>query len=161
MLGILLVFAILYFSGAMNIVINRILEGVAVGDLSTSRNTALERLLANGEISFKPLSGHVINYNYSSMISALEYPFLRWAYTNGIVFSAVMYFMYFIVPGLRVLRTKNWNELICVLILMAFVNGNNGISAYNDDLLIYSINIGLILQYISYEKRWTIWGKIK
>ena len=54
--------------------------------------------------------------------------------------------MYFVYPGIRVLLSKKWCVLICMLVLMAFYNGNNGIVSFNDDLLMYSINIWLIIQ---------------
>lgn len=150
MIGVLVIFAMLYFTGILDTVLNRIMEGIAIGDLSTSRNTALERLLLNGTLSFESMRGHAIDYSSTSIIAALEYPFLRWSYTNGIVFTVIMYCVYFVFPVMKILKTKKWNALICVLILMAYVNGNNGISAYNDDLLIYAINIGLIIQTVVY-----------
>lgn len=148
MVSILIVAGVLYFSGVFDTVIGRILEGIRIGDLSTSRNTALERLMSNGTISFDWIKGHVIDYSGTSMIAALEYPFLRWAFTCGILFSIIMCIVYFIFPVIRVAVCFNLTGLICVAILMAFVNGNNGISSYSDDLLFYAINIGLLTQFL-------------
>lgn len=153
MISILLGFSVLYVTGVFDTVIGRILEGLRVGDLSTSRNTALERLLKSGTISFDWLKGHVIDYDGTSMIAALEYPFLRWAFTCGIVFTIIIYIAYFLIPIIKALKSFNVVVIICVLVFMAFVNGNNGISSYSDDLLFYSINIGLLLQLLSINKK--------
>lgn len=150
-IAILLLFSVFYFSGIFDTVIDRILQGIAIGDLSSSRNTALERLLMDGTLKFDLLQGHLIDYTGTSMIAALEYPFLRWSYTVGVVFTCVLYIIDFIVPVGRIVLAKKWSSLICVLIIMAFVNGNNGISAYNDDMMIYAINIGLMTQVTFYE----------
>lgn len=153
MVSILIVTGILYFSGIFDTVIGRILEGIRIGDLSTSRNTALERLIGNGTISFDWIKGHVIDYSSTSMIAALEYPFLRWAFTCGILFSLIMCIVYFIFPVIRVVTCFNLTGLICVALFMAFVNGNNGISSYSDDLLFYAINIGLLTQFLRKHSR--------
>lgn len=153
MVSILIVAAILYFSGVFDTVIGRILEGIRIGDLSTSRNSALERLMSNGTISFDWMKGHVIDYSGTSMIAALEYPFLRWAFTCGILFSIIMCIVYFILPAVRVAACFNLTGLICVAVFMAFVNGNNGISSYSDDLLFYAINIGLLTQFLRSHSR--------
>ncbi len=136
---------VLYTTGIFDLVFDRLMEGIAAGDISTSRNSALTRLLENGTIKFDLLKGNVIDYSYTSMIAALEYPFLRWSYTSGILFTITMYLGYFVFPIVRIISGKNMRVLICTLCLMIYVNGNNGISAYNDDLLLYSINIGLII----------------
>lgn len=146
LIAIIILFLVLYFTGIFDTVIDRIMQGIAIGDLSTSRNTALDRLLKNGILRFDLFRGHLIDYSGTSMIAALEYPFLRWSYTVGIVFACVLYGIDFIIPALRVVVSRKWCCLICILIVMAFVNGNNGISAYNDDMLIYAINIGLMMQ---------------
>lgn len=153
MVSILIVAGVLYFSGVFDTVIGRILEGIRIGDLSTSRNSALERLMSNGTISFDWIKGHVIDYSGTSMIAALEYPFLRWAFTCGILFSVIMCIVCFILPAIRVATCFNLVGLICVAILMAFVNGNNGISSYSDDLLFYAINIGLLTQFLRSHSR--------
>ena len=80
------------------------------------------------------------------MVAALEYPFLQWSFVCGIVFTVVQYLMYFIKPGVHVLLSKKWSVFICMLVLMAFYNGNNGIVSFNDDLLTYSLNVWLITQ---------------
>lgn len=153
MVSILIGAGILYFSGVFDTVIGRILEGIRIGDLSTSRNSALERLIRNGTISFDWIKGHVIDYSGTSMIAALEYPFLRWAFTCGILFSIIMCIVYFIYPIIRVTICFNLTGLICVAIFMAFVNSNNGISSYSDDLLFYAINIGLLTQFLMSHSR--------
>lgn len=146
MIAILLLFGVLYISGIFDLVISRLLDGIAIGDLSTARNSALETLMLRGIISFDFYKGHPFKYNDVAMTAALEYPFLQWSFTCGILFTIVQYLMYFVYPGIRVLLSKKWCVLICMLVLMAFYNGNNGIVSFNDDLLMYSINIWLIVQ---------------
>lgn len=153
LIAIIALFFVFYFTGIFDAVIDRIMQGIAIGDLSSSRNTALERLLTNGTLKFDLFRGHLIDYSGTSMIAALEYPFLRWAYTVGIIFTCVLYGLDFVIPVLRIIFSKKWSSLICILIVMAFVNGNNGISAYNDDLLIYAINIGLMIQATLYGRK--------
>lgn len=135
----------LYTMGIFDLILDRLIEGIVAGDISTGRNNALIKLLENGTIEFDFLKGHALEYSSVSMIAALEYPFLNWSYTTGILFAITMYLGYFVLPIVRVILGKNMKVLICTLSLMIYVNGNNGISAYNDDLLLYSINIGFII----------------
>ena len=153
MIAILIASLALYLSGAFDMVISRILSGLAAGDLSTGRNTALKYLVLNGTVRFDWLKGHELQYDNPVLIAALEYPFLLWAFTGGIVFTIVQYLMYFVKPGIQVLKSKRWSCLICLLALMAFYNSNNGIASFNDDLLIYSINAWLICQITAKKRR--------
>ena len=100
-------FILLYFTGIFDMVLDRLLTSFAVGDLSTSRNTALFRLLENRLIEFNLFKGHSIDYSGTSMIAALEYPLLRWAYRNGIVFALIMYLIYFFIPIAFICAMKN------------------------------------------------------
>lgn len=146
MIAILIVCAGLYVIGAFDLIISRVMEGIAAGDLTTARNSSLETLMLKGIVDFKMLEGHPFKYNDVAMVAALEYPFLEWSFVCGILFTIVQYLMYFIKPSIQVLRTKKWSLFICLLILMAFYNGNNGIVSFNDDLLIFTINVWLITQ---------------
>lgn len=146
MIAILVLFFGLYITGAFDLVISRIMEGLVADDLSTARNSSLETLMLKGIVDFKMMEGHAFKYGDVTMVAALEYPFLQWSFVCGIVFTIVQYLMYFIKPGMQVLLSKKWSVFICLLILMAFFNGNNGIVSFNDDLLIYSLNVWLITQ---------------
>lgn len=146
MIAILVLFFGLYITGAFDLVISRVMEGLAAGDLSTARNSSLETLMLKGIVDFKMMEGHAFKYGDVAMVAALEYPFLQWSFVCGIVFTIVQYLMYFIKPGMQVLLSKKRSTSICLLILMAFFNGNNGIVSFNDDLLIYSLNAWLITQ---------------
>ena len=127
MIAILVLFFGLYITGTFDLIISRIMDGLAAGDLSM-------------------MEGHAFKYGDVAMVAALEYPFLQWSFVCGIVFTIVQYLMYFIKPGVQVLLSKKWSVFICLLVLMAFYNGNNGIVSFNDDLLIYSLNVWLITQ---------------
>ncbi len=146
MIAILVLFLGLYITGTFDLIISRIMDGLAAGDLSTARNSSLETLMLNGIVDFKMMEGHAFKYGDVAMVAALEYPFLQWSFVCGIVFTVVQYLMYFIKPGVQVLLSKKWSVFICMLVLMAFYNGNNGIVSFNDDLLIYSLNVWLITQ---------------
>lgn len=146
MIAILVLFLGLYITGTFDLIISRIMEGLAAGDLSTARNSSLETLMLKGVVDFKMMEGHAFKYGDVAMVAALEYPFLQWSFVCGIVFTIVQYLMYFIKPGVQVLLSKKWSVFICLLVLMAFYNGNNGIVSFNDDLLIYSLNVWLITQ---------------
>lgn len=146
MIVIFALFFGLYITGAFDLIISRIMEGLAVGDLSTARNSSLETLMLRGIVDFKMMEGHAFKYGDIAMVAALEYPFLQWSFVCGIVFTIIQYLMYFIKPGVQVLLSKKWSIFICLLVLMAFYNGNNGIVSFNDDLLIYSLNVWLITQ---------------
>lgn len=146
MIVILVLFFTLYILGVFDLIISRIMEGIASGDLTTARNSSLETLMSKGIIEFKMMEGHPFKYGDVAMVAALEYPFLQWSFLCGIIFTIVQYLMYFVKPGIEVLLSKKWTFFICLVILMAFYNGNNGIVSFNDDLLIYSINAWLIMQ---------------
>lgn len=153
MVVILVLFLGMYITGAFDLIISRIMEGLATGDLSTARNSSLEILMLKGIVDFKMMEGHVFKYDDVAMVAALEYPFLQWSFVCGIVFTIVQYWMYFIKPGIQVLVSKKWDVFICLLILMAYYNGNNGIVSFNDDLLIYSLNVWLITQIAGIKDR--------
>ena len=89
MVAILLLFGALYISGIFDLVISRLLDGIATGDLSTARNSSLETLMLRGIISFDFYKGHPLKYNDVAMTAALEYPFLQWSFTCGILFTIV------------------------------------------------------------------------
>ena len=146
MIAILILFFGLYITGVFDLVISRLMEGFISGDFSTARNSSLKTLMLKGVIEFKLMEGHAFKYGDVAMIAALEYPFLQWSFVCGIIFTIVQYLIYFIKPGIQVLLSKKWSIFICLLILMAFYIGNNGIVSFNDDLLIYSLNVWLIMQ---------------
>lgn len=142
---ILILFAFL-IAGVFDLFFIRMSEGIASGDISTGRTTAVAELLSNGVLEFNFFKGHVFEYDNVGMTAALEFPFLGWAFTCGIVFTVAQYLIYFVYPGIKVLLSKNYVVLVCMLVLMAFENASNGLYSFNDDLLIYSLNIWLILQ---------------
>ena len=146
LLAIIILFIVFYITGIFDLIISRIMEGILAGDLSTSRNSSLKTLMLKGVIDFKMMEGHAFEYGNVAMVADLEYPFLQWSFVFGIVFTFIQYLMYFIKPGIQILFSKKWSLLVCLLVLMAFYNGNNGIVSFNDDLLIYCINVWLIVQ---------------
>lgn len=140
-------------AGFFDLIGSRVAEGIASGDISTGRLTALEEQSNHGVLVFNWFKGHVFEYDNTAMIAALEFPFLGWSFSCGILFSVVQYLIYFVYPGMKILLSKHYINLVSMLTLMAFENGSNGLQSFNDDLLIYSINIWLILQVTARTNR--------
>lgn len=143
---LVLLLTVFHLTGISSVLFSRIEEGAAAGDLSTGRAEAAAGLASSSETSIRLFRGNVFEYDNTWMIAALELPFLGWAFLCGIAFAILQYLMYFVYPGLRVLLSGNITLLACMLVLMAYANANNGIHSFNDDLLIYSLNLWLILQ---------------
>ena len=144
-----MLFYLIYSYGLLDIVINRFISGLASGDITTGRNSALAYLFSNNILNFKFLSGHAGVTLNESMIAALEYPILRWAYLFGGLFSLLMSTMIFIIPLMKIIKSSNYKIIAILIVLIIDVNTYNGITTQSDHMLIYCICIWLIL-HISY-----------
>lgn len=51
----------LYITGTFDLIISRIMDGLAAGDLSTARNSSLETLMLKGIVDFKMMEGHEVH----------------------------------------------------------------------------------------------------
>lgn len=142
---ILCIIFIAYKLGTFNIIIDRIEEGLSSGDITTNRNSSIERLINKGVIEFKIFKGHEINSNNTAMIAALEYPILRWAFRNGIAFSIIMTMYYILYPIAKLLKTKKWRIILGYILYVIFVNGEDGIASYGDSLILFTTNFMLII----------------
>lgn len=147
---VLIVFA-LYKFGVFDITLSRLSEGLKSGDVSSNRNSSLVKLVNDGTIKFELISGKDINRQSHRMIAALEYPILRWAYYNGIIFSLILSFLYFIRPLNMYLKNRNIKMFLGILIYILAVNIEDGLASNPDAILIFVLNICLI-NYISLAK---------
>ncbi len=147
---LLLLLAAVYFVYSMGLlepVIERFLLGIEKGDLSTGRNTSLKLLLQSGILDFKFFTGRAGNIMSDSMIAALEYPPLRWAYMFGIWFSVVICVMLFVVPFIKCIKLGNKQVLYVLLILIADVNSYNGLVTVSDHMLLYCVSVFLLINF--------------
>lgn len=134
-----------YYYGFFDITIDRLMQGISSGDITTGRNASLIKLLNNDMMKFYLFKGQIINSGNTSIIAALEYPILRWAYRDGIAFSLILSFVYIIRPIIKLFKIKETRTLLACIIYIILVNTQDGISSYSDALLIYVINIMLII----------------
>lgn len=139
--------------GIFDILLERFVRGLTTGDITTGRNTALKRLLESGELEFKFLSGFAGGTLSVSMIAALEYAPLRWAYLFGIWFSIVMCVILFVVPMIQCWKLGGRRTLWAMLIIIVEVNSYNGITTQNDHLLLYCVAIFVLLNIARLEAK--------
>lgn len=136
---------VMYNAGLFDSVRERLLISVLMGDITTGRNSSLIYLINAKQLSFNFFSGRYLNSLDETMIAALEYPILRWAYQIGILFSFFMSTLFFIIPLLKLTRKWNFQLIISTLAIIVMYNLSNGLASINDDALIYSICIFIII----------------
>lgn len=144
MIGILFLVGVVYFLGGFDVAINRLTTSIEAGNVSTNRNFYLIELINNGMLSFDWLKGHTFIRDIEGMTSATEYPIIALSYMCGMLFTIMLYLSMFIIPGARILMSTHYKTFLCYLIFFLYINGNNGISSANDDMLFCAINIGLL-----------------
>lgn len=131
--------------GLLDVVIKRFIMGFTSGDMTTGRNTSLTLVLRSGELEFNWFLGHTGTTLSERMIAALEYPPLRWAYLFGIWFSVLMCIILFLIPAIKVLKSRNMRIFTVLLVLMLEVNSYNGITTQFDHMLLYCVSVFLLL----------------
>ncbi len=153
--GLIIVAAILLVNalGFFDILLERVTKGVISGDITTGRNSALKSLLESGELRFKFFSGFAGRTMSKSMIAALEYAPLRWAYLFGIWFSIVMCVVVFVMPLIRCWKLGGRRTLWAMLVIIADVNSYNGITTQNDHMLLYCVVIFMLLNMAKLEAK--------
>lgn len=134
-----------YRIGLINTVLNRLLLGVQSGDLSTGRNTYLSTLWRAGILEFKLFKGHAGTSLTTAMIGALEYPPLRWAYLFGIWFSVIICIAIFVIPLIKLAKSRNFKVFFIALIIILDVNSYSGLATQSDHMLIYCLSMFLLL----------------
>lgn len=145
-MGILIV-CIGYVLGIFDSIISRFVSGIEAGDITSGRNTILERLLSSGKLQFGLFKmQRLTDYNSSLKVSvALEYPILRWAFRMGIVIAVILVLISFLYPLIILLRRKQWLLFWCLLIIVIDVNTYAGIGDASNKALHYYIMCTLIL----------------
>jgi hypothetical protein len=140
-----LIVAVVYFSGALDLVLSRL----SSGDLTTGRVEKLVYL--NRYYNLTPIIGNGANssFSFNKIVSwssaAFEFPAVMFSYEYGIIFAVVFYLVVFLVPIIMLIRKKNYTNLAFLLMLDVFVNGYNGIGVANDYFFIYVIAVFFIL----------------
>ena len=140
------IISIFYNLGFFDSIINRFVSGFVSGDLSSGRNTSIVKLINDGEINFFLFKGHLDNYS-STYIAALEYPFLRFSYRNGIVFTCFLYLLIFIIPFKSLISSKKYYLLFCLIIIFIDVNSYSTICSTGDGMLLYCFFVFNILNF--------------
>lgn len=145
-----------YKLGFFDVLIDRFMTGYETGDLTTGRNASLFKLYRFGLLKFYLFTAQMGRGAWNnSLIAALEYPILRWAYLYGIWFAVYVSAIVFVYPVIVLLKSKNIRLLIVAIILMLDVNSYSGLSVLGDYMLIYCICIFLLLNvsyYLEGEK---------
>lgn len=134
--------------GLLDTAINRLVTGITTGNLTTGRFKALSKLWNSGELTFEFFRGHAGETMSTDMISALEFPPLRWAYQFGIWFSIAVSGYLFLPPLIKAIKAKNIPILAAMLILMLDVNTYNGLTTLSDLLLLYCVAVFLLLNLL-------------
>lgn len=140
MVAIVLGMLLLYTFGVFDTLIDRIAMGITAGDMTSSRNTKLEEMTRAGIISYDWFKGHPFTDGYtsyvqSSLVIALEYPLLRFAFMYGISFSALLAIVLFILPAVYVFRKTGIIPALLLVLYFFHVNTYSSICAAQDGML--------------------------
>lgn len=79
------------------------------------------------------------------MIAALEYPPLRWAYLFGIWFAIMICVVLFIIPFVKIIKSRNMKIIIVAITLIFDVNSYNGITTQSDHMLLFCVAMFLLM----------------
>ena len=153
------VFAVLYFTGAFNTIIDRF----ANTSLTSGR---LEKLAKYASIASDYPIGWRIGYGSGSVYdtaSALyavragfEFPVLMSALDYGIIFSAVLLIGSYGYITWRCLRQKQWSIWLCFTLFFAEINTYNGWSLRNQDVFIFCYVAAMLMLNMLPEENRTI-----
>lgn len=135
---------ILYSVGMFDVVLERFMNGIKSGDLTTGRNVRLLELYSAGTLDFKFFSGHGKELS-EHFIIALEYPVLRLAYKYGIFYSICLFIAIFVYPLITILRRKQMFLFWALLCLIVDVNTFSSITATGDGMLLYNCMLFLFI----------------
>ena len=144
----------IYSLGLFDVVIERFVEGVRSGDLSTGRNVRLEQLYSAKALEFNFFSGHEQELSEHFVI-ALEYPILRLSYRYGIFYTICLCAAIFLRPLIIIFRRKQFYLFLVLLFLIIDVNTFSSITATGDGMLLYSVMIFFFMNishYLLYKK---------
>ena len=135
---------ILYSVGMFDVVLERFVNGIKSGDLTTGRNVRFIELYSMGALKFNFFSGHGQELS-EHFIIALEYPALRLSYRYGIFYTICLFGTIFVYPLVTVLRRKQLFLFWALLCLIIDVNTFSSLAATGDGMLIYNVMIFLFM----------------
>ena len=152
---------LLYAFGIFDTLIDRVVMGIAAGDITSSRNTKLEEMMRAGIIRYDWFQGHPFDTGYTSyvrasLVVALEYPLLRFAFMYGIAFSALLGIVLFILPVIYVFRKTGAVSALLLALYFFHVNTYSSICVAQDGMLRCVLITWMFLcasQFIDYKKR--------
>lgn len=152
---------LLYAFGIFDTLIDRVAMGIAAGDITSSRNTKLDEMTRAGIIRYDWFQGHPFETGYTSyvrasLVIALEYPLLRFAFMYGIAFSALLGIVLFILPVIYVFRKTGVVSALLLALYFFHVNTYSSICVAQDGMLRCVLITWMFLcasQFIDYKKR--------
>lgn len=152
-LAVILIY-ILYAVGMFDVVLERFVNGIKSGDLTTGRNVRFAELYSAGALRFSFFSGHGQELS-EYFIIALEYPALRLSYRYGIFYMICLFGTIFVYPLVTVLRRKQLFLFWALLCLIVDVNTFSSLAATGDGMLIYNVMIFLFMNISKFCYRTT------
>lgn len=148
---------VLYFAGFFNILFNRL----STEDFSTGRFAAWQTLF-----DLKILKLHMfygIGDNFFGYINnfvdfgvagiATEFPILCMLFKVGVI-GLIAYLVIVLINPLYVLwKNKAWDGIVCIVLLFFTIGTYNGLFAYPDTQIVYSIIVILVMKTIKISER--------
>ncbi|MBU3142589.1 hypothetical protein [Clostridium sp. CF012] len=135
------VMAVILFNSSLfqENLMQRYLEGMKSGDISTGRNLLLNKWLNSDTEMPNWIFGG--GGGYSRVISKslgyginFEYPLLMLAYDYSIIGVVIIYFVILLNPIICFIKNKAYYILINFIVLSLYLNGNNGIANFSDSM---------------------------
>ena len=145
---------ILYYAGAFDLVIERLIST----ELSTGRDSTWGYVTEHVSNLFPLFLGHgtnsVFDLNLTSGISwasaAFEYTYRHFAYELGVSVTIILFMIAFIVPVLSIVQRRHYEMVMVFLCIIAVVNIYNGIACYMDYFWQYCVYAFLFVNLSKY-----------
>lgn len=150
-----------YLAGMFDTMIDRIQMGIQSGDMTSSRNTKLDELIAAGVIRYEWFSGHDFNYANTSLIIALEYPLLRFSFSYGIAFTVLLAVYLFVLPAIRTFAQLGIVPCGLLILYLAHVNTYSSICTTQDGMLQCVVVVWLFVGLARYAAYLSVNGESK
>ena len=146
-----------YFTGAMNFIIERFLRE---GTGSSGRNQGVMAAFRSGLFNIHLFTGCGQNTNFkiteslgSIVTSAIgEYPVLIYALSYGLLFTFILYSILFFGPIKKALNYKAYSIMICITILFIQINMFNGLMALAEVQIVYSLFLVFCMMFLRKNK---------
>ena len=141
---------VFYLAGMFDTMIDRIQLGIQSGDMTSSRNTKLDELVSAGVIRYEWFAGHEFDYSSTSLIIALEYPLLRFAFSYGIAFTVLLAIYLFVLPVIQVFSRLGIVPCGLLVLYLVHVNTYSSICTTQDGMLQCVIVVWLFVSIARY-----------